>query len=124
MFDWSDNDEILTVPPPSMKEPPRSTRVGEQPGVGEEVHEAPTRKVPEQRAEGISTQHTTEVPTGRAMEVPEQQVEADLEQQVEPRSTKEEPRIPLQSTRVDPTTEPRGSGWHHRFKKLNHQTKP
>ena len=64
MFDWSDDDEILMDPPPSMKEPPCSPRAGEQPGVGEEVCEAPTRKVPEQRAEGISTQHTTKVLAG------------------------------------------------------------
>jgi len=64
VFDWSDDDEILTDPPSNTKEPPRSPRAGEQPRVGEEVRETPTRKVPEQRAEGISTQQTTEVPTG------------------------------------------------------------
>ena len=80
MFDWSNNDEILTDPPPSMKEPPHSTHAGEQPGVGEEVCEAPMRKVLEQRAEGISAQQTTEVPAGRATEVLEQQAETNLEQ--------------------------------------------
>ena len=32
VFDWSDDDEVLTAPPPSMKEPPRSTRAGDQSG--------------------------------------------------------------------------------------------
>ena len=77
VFDWSDDDEIIANSPLSTKKPPRSPRAEEQPGVGEEVHEAPTRNVPEQRAEGISSQQTTEVPTGRATEVPEQQAEAD-----------------------------------------------
>jgi len=66
MFDLSDDEEILTDPPPSMKEPPRSPCVGEQPRVGKEVYEAPMRKVLEQRVEGISAQQTTEVPMGRA----------------------------------------------------------
>ena len=123
MFDWSDDDEILTDPPPSVKEPPCSTRTGEQPRVGKEVYEAPMRKVLEQWAEGISAQQTTKVPAGRATEVPEQQVEADLEQQAEPRPTEEESRIPPQSTGVDPAAAPGGSGWHRRFKKLNRQTK-
>ena len=72
------------------------------------------------------------VPTGQVTEVPEQQVEANPEQQVEraserqaeQRSTEEEPRIPPQSTRVNPATVPSGSGRHRRFKKLNRQTKP
>ena len=106
-----------------MKEHPRSPRTGEQPRVGEEVHEAPTRRVLEQQAEGISAQATTEIPTGRATEVPEQQMEKDPEQQAEPRPTEEEPRIPLPSTGVDPAAAPRGSGQHRRFKKLNRQTK-
>lgn len=124
MFDWSDDDEILIDPPPNMKEPPRSPRAGEQPGVGKEVREASTRKVPEQRAEGISAQQTMEVPAGRATELPEQQAEADPKQQAEPRSTEEEHRIPLESTGVDPAAAPEGSGRHRRFKKLNRQTKP
>ena len=56
VFDWSDDDEILTNPPPSTKGPPRNPHAEEQTGVGEEVHEAPTRRVPEQRAEGIAAQ--------------------------------------------------------------------
>ena len=98
MFDWSDDDEILTNPPPSMKGPPRNPCVEEQTGVGEEVCEAPTRRVPEQRAGGIATQQTSEIPMGRAMEVLEQQMEAASEQQVELRPAKEEPRIPPPST--------------------------
>ena len=72
-----------------------------------------------------------EVPAERATEVPEQQAEVDpeqqaeraLEQQAELRSTKEETRIPPQSTGVDPMATPGGSGRHRRFKKLNRQTK-
>ena len=124
VFDWSDDDKILTNPPSSTKGPPLYARAEQQTGVGEEVHEAPTRRVPEQRAEGISAQQTTEVPAGRAMEVPEQQTEADPEQQAEPRLTKEEPRIPLPNTGVDPAAAPGGSGRHRWFKKLNRQTKP
>jgi len=65
------------------------------------------------------------------MGVPEQQAEANSEQQAErapewqaeQRSTVEEPRPPPQSTGVDPTTAPEGSGRHRWFKKLNRQTK-
>jgi len=124
VFDWSDDDEVLMAPPPSTKEPPRSMSVGDQSGGGKEVHLPPTRTVPEQRAEGVSTQQTMEVPAGRATEVPEQQVEANLEQQAEQRSTEEEPRIPPQSMRMGPAAAPGGSGRHRRFKKLNRQTKP
>ena len=77
MFDWSDDDEVLMAPPPSTKEPPRSMRAGDQSGGGEEVREPPTRTVPEQWAEGVSTQQTMEVPAGRATEVPEQQAEVN-----------------------------------------------
>ena len=124
MFDWSDDDEILMNPPPSTKGPPRNPCAEDKTGVGEEVHEAPTRRVLEQRVEGIAAQQTSEIPTGRATEVPEQQMEAALEQQAEPRPTKEEPRIPPPSTGVDPVVAPGGSGRHRRFKKLNCQTKP
>ena len=64
VFDWSNDDEILTAPLLSTKEPPRSPCMGEQPGIGEEVREVPMRKVPEEQAEGISAQQTTEVPAG------------------------------------------------------------
>ena len=37
MFEWPDDDEVLVAPPPSIKAPPRSTRVGEQSKGGEEV---------------------------------------------------------------------------------------
>ena len=124
MFDWSDDDEILMNPLPSMKEPPHNPRAEQQTGVGEEVCEAPTRRVPEHRAEGIATQQTSESPAERATEIPEQRTAAALEQQAEPRPTKEEPRIPPPSIEVDPTAVPGGSGWHRRFKKLNRQTKP
>ena len=37
VFEWSDDDEVLMAPPPSMKEPPQSTRAGNQSGEGREV---------------------------------------------------------------------------------------
>ena len=79
VFDWFDDDEILMNPPLSTKGPPLYPRAEQQTGVGEEVLEAPIRRVLEHRVEGISVQQTTEVPAGRAMEVPEQQAEADPE---------------------------------------------
>ena len=124
VFDWSDDDEILTNPPSSTKGPPLYPRTEQQTGVGEEVLEAPTRRVPEHRAEGIAAQQTSEIPVGRATEIPEQQMAVALEQQAEPRPTEEEPRIPPPSTEVNPTAAPGGSGRHRRFKKLNRQTKP
>jgi len=51
VFDWSDDDEVLTAPPPSMKEPPCNTRTGDQSGGGKEVRLPPMRIVPEQRVE-------------------------------------------------------------------------
>ena len=54
VFDWSNDDEILMNPPPSMKGPPRNPCAELQTRVGEEVREGPTRRVPEQRAEGIA----------------------------------------------------------------------
>ena len=50
---WYDDDETLTNPLPSMKKPSRDPRVEQQTGVGEEVREALTRRVPEHRVEGI-----------------------------------------------------------------------
>ena len=63
VFDWSDDDEILMNPLPSTKEPPRNPRAEQQTRVGEEVREAPTRRVPEHRAEGIAMQQSSEIPT-------------------------------------------------------------
>ena len=124
VFDWSDDDEILMNPPSSTKGPLLYPRTEQQTGVGEEVLEAPTRRVPKHRAEGISAQQTSEIPAMRAMEILGQQTKATPEQQTEPTPTKEEPRIPSPSTGVDPTAAPGGSGRHRRFKKLNRQTKP
>ena len=124
MFDWSDDDEILMNHPPSTKGPPHNPRAEEQTEVSEEVHEALTRRVPEQRAEGIAAQQMLEITTGRATEIPEQQTAVAPEQQAEPRPTEEEPRIPPPSTGVDPIATLGGSGRHRRFKKLNRQTKP
>ena len=116
--------KILTNPPSSTKGPPLYPRTEQQTGVGEEVLEAPTRRVPEHRAEGIVAQQTSEIPAERSTEILEQQTTAAPEQQAEPRLTEEEPRIPPPSTGVDPTAAPGGSGRHRQFKKLNRQTKP
>ena len=124
MFDWSDDDEILTNPPPSTKGSPLYPHVEQQTRVGEEVREFPTRRVPEHRAEGITAQQTSEIPVERVTEIMGQQTIVALEQQTEPRPTKEEPRIPSPSTGVNPEATPGGSGRHRRFKKLNRQTKP
>ena len=56
VFDWSDDDEVPTAPPPSMKEPPHSTRVGDQSRGGDEVLESQMREVPKQRARGVPAQ--------------------------------------------------------------------
>ena len=108
MFDWSDDDEILMNPLPSTKEPPRNPRVEQQTRVGKEVHEAPTRRVPEHRAEGIAAQQTSEIPVEQATEILEQQTVAAPEQQAEPRPTEEELRIPPPSIGVDPAATPEG----------------
>ena len=76
VFDWSDDDKVLTAPPPRMDKPPHSTRAGDQSGGGKEVREPPTSKVPEQRADVVSAQQMMEVLAGRTTEVPEQQAEA------------------------------------------------
>ena len=47
VFDWSDDDEIRTNPPSSTKGPPLYPRMEQQTGVGEEVLEALTSRVPE-----------------------------------------------------------------------------
>ena len=106
MFDWSDDDEILTNPPSSTKGSPLYPRMEQQTGVGEEVLEALIRRVPEHRAEGIAAQQTSEIPAERATEILEQQTTAALEQQAKPRPTEEEPRIPPPSTGVDPAAAP------------------
>ena len=132
VFDWSNDDEVSMAPPPSTKEPPRSTCVGDQSRGGKEVPEPQMREVPKQRAREVPAQQTTGFPGGQATGVPEQQAEANPEHQAErvperqakQRSTVEEPRPPPQSTGVDPTAAPGGSGRHRRFKKLNRQTKP
>ena len=59
VFDWSDDDKVSTAPPPSTKEPPRSTRAGDQSRGGEEVPKPQTREVLEQQARGVPTQQTT-----------------------------------------------------------------
>ena len=99
-------------------------RAGDQSRGGEEGREPPTSGVPEQRVEETTAQQTTEVPSGRTTAVPEQPTEADPGPQAEQRPTEEEPRVPLQSMRVDPMATPGGSGRHRQFKKLNRQTKP
>ena len=76
VFDWSGDDEILTNPLSSTKGPPLYPRAEQQIGVGEEVLEAPTRRVPEHRAERIVAQQTSEIPTERSTEILEQQMTA------------------------------------------------
>ena len=56
VFDWPDDDEILTNPPSSTKGPLLYPRTEQQTGVGKEVLEAPTRRVPEHQVEGITVQ--------------------------------------------------------------------
>ena len=124
VFDWSDDDEILTNPFSSTKGPSLYPCSEQQIEVGKEVLEAPTRRVPEHRAEGIAVQQTSEIPAEWATEILEQQTVAAPKQQVEPRPTEEEPRIPPPSTGVDPAAVLGGSGRRRRFKKLNRQTKP
>ena len=123
MFEWSDDDEVPTDPPPSTKEPPRSTPMGNQSRGGEEVPKPQMREFPEQRTRVVPAQQTMGVPVGQATGVPEQQAERAPEWQSEQRLTVKELRPPPQSTGVDPTHAPRGSGMHRRFKKLNQKTK-
>ena len=80
MFDWSDDDEILTNPPSSTKGPPLYPRIEQQTGVGEEVPEATIRRVPEHQAEGTAAQQTSEIPTEQVTEILGQQTTAALEQ--------------------------------------------
>ena len=79
MFDWSDDDEVPTDPPPSTKEPPCSTPMGNQSRGGEEVPEPQTREVPEQRTREVPAQQMMGVPMGQATGVLEQQPEANPE---------------------------------------------
>ena len=83
VFDWSDDDKVPTDSPPSTKEPPRSTLMGNQSRGGKEVPELQTREVPKQRAREVPTQQMMGVPAGQATGVPEQQVDANPEQQAE-----------------------------------------
>lgn len=114
MLEWSDDDEDLTVHPPSMKEPP--------------LH----AEVPVQRAEEIPAQPTMEVPAVQTTGVPEQQtgvtsdqhVERAPEHQTDQRTSIEEREPPQQSTEADHAATPRGSGRYRWFKKLNRKTKP
>ena len=101
MFDWSNDDEILMNPPLSTKGPPLYPRTEQQTGVGEEVLEAPTRRVPKHRAKGIATQQTLEILAKRATEFLEQQTTVAPEQQAEqgrPRKSREFPRRTREST--------------------------
>ena len=67
MFEWSDDDDVLVAPPPSMKAPPRSTCVEDQSKGSEEV--------PEQQAKETPTQQTVGISVGQAMRIPKQQAE-------------------------------------------------
>ena len=116
VFEWSDDNEILVAPPPSTEAPPRNTRAEVQSKRGEEVPEQRAREVPEQQATGV--------PEQQAMGAPKQQAEEILERRAKERMTVEKMGPPSQSTAVDPTAMPRGSGRQRRFKKLYRQTKP
>ena len=47
VIEWSDDDEVPVFPPPSTREPPRSTRAHDQSRVGEEIPELEMREIPE-----------------------------------------------------------------------------
>ena len=115
MIEWSDDDEDLVAPPPSVQTPSRSTRVEEQPRGNEEVPKQQTTEIPAEQATGAPEQQMEINPKRRAEETPEQQAEQ--------RPTLEETRPPPSSTGVDPTTAPGGSGRHRRFKKVHRQIK-
>jgi len=63
MSEWSDDDEVLVAPPPSMKAPPRSTRVEEQSKGKEGVPKQQAMGVPEQRATGVPERQEEARPT-------------------------------------------------------------
>ena len=58
MIEWSDDNEDLVAPPPSVQTPSRSTRVEEQPREDEEVPEQQTIEMPAERATGVPEQWT------------------------------------------------------------------
>ena len=80
VFEWSDNDEVLVAPPPSMKVPPRNTRVEEQSMGGEEVPQQQAMGVPEQQARGAPERQAEEVPEQHERGAPKRRVEEIPEQ--------------------------------------------
>ena len=131
MFEWSDDDEVPVAPPPSMKAPPRSTRVEEQLMRGEEAPQQRATEVPEQRARGAPERQAEEVPEQlargalerRAEEVPEQQPRGAPERRVEERPTAETAGPPPQDAGVDPKAAVGGSSRHRRFKEALNRNK-
>ena len=110
MFEWSDDIEVLVAPPPSMKVPPRNTRVEEQSMGGEEVPQQQAMGVPEQQAKGA--------PERQAEEVPEQQARGALELWAEERPMAETAGPPPQDAGVDPKAAAGGLGRQRRFRKI------
>ena len=58
MIKWSDDDENLVAPPPSMQTPSCITQMEEQPREDEEVPEQQTIEMPAERATGVPEQWT------------------------------------------------------------------
>ena len=56
MIEWSDDDENLIAPPPSVQTPSRITHVEEQPREDEEVPKQQTTEMPAEQATGIPEQ--------------------------------------------------------------------
>ena len=75
VIEWSDDDENLVAPPPSVQTPSRITHVEEQPREDEEVPEQQTIEMPTERATGVPEQQTKINPERRVEEPLEQQVE-------------------------------------------------
>ena len=72
---WSDDDENLVAPPPSVQTPSCITHVEEQPREDEEVPEQQTKEMTAERATGVPEQQTEINPERRAEETLEQQAE-------------------------------------------------
>ena len=58
MIEWSDDDEDIVAPPPSVQTPSRITHMEEQPRGNEEVPEQQTTEMPAERATGVPEQWT------------------------------------------------------------------
>jgi len=72
VIEWSDDDENLVAPPPSVQTPSRITHVEEQPREDEEVLEQQTTEMPAERVAGVPKQRMEINLERRAEETPEQ----------------------------------------------------